>query len=158
MGEISYLSKEGMENLKIEIQELKTNGRKEMSQQINEAREKGDLAENAEYHAAKEAQGLMEMKIAKLEELLMNARLLDESKIDISKVSVFTTVKLHDTKFNKDITYKLVSEKEADIKTGKISVTSPIGKGLLGKSVGDTVKIIIPAGSIEFKILDISVV
>ena len=127
MGEISYLSKEGMENLKIEIQELKTNGRKEMSQQINEAREKGDLAENAEYHAAKEAQGLMEMK-------------------------------LHDTKFNKDITYKLVSEKEADIKTGKISVTSPIGKGLLGKSVGDTVKIIVPAGSIEFKILDISVV
>ena len=158
MGEISYLSKEGMEKLKIEIQELKTNGRKEMSQQINEAREKGDLAENAEYHAAKEAQGLMEMKIAKLEELLMNARLLDESKIDISKVSVFTTVKLHDTKFNKDITYKLVSEKEADIKTGKISVTSPIGKGLLGKSVGDTVKIIVPAGSIEFKILDISVV
>ena len=158
MGEISYLSKEGMENLKIEIQELKTNGRKEMSQQINEAREKGDLAENAEYHAAKDAQGLMEMKIAKLEELLMNARLLDESKIDISKVSVFTTVKLHDTKFNKDITYKLVSEKEADIKTGKISVTSPIGKGLLGKSVGDTVKIIVPAGSIEFKILDISVV
>ena len=143
-----------MENLKIEIQELKTNGRKEMSQQINEAREKGDLAENAEYHAAKEAQGLMEMKIAKLEELLMNARLLDESKIDISKVSVFTTVKLHDTKFNKDITYKLVSEKEADIKTGKISVTSPIGKGLLGKSVGDTVKIIVPAGSIEFKYFD----
>ena len=148
----------GLRSSQIEIQELKTNGRKEMSQQINEAREKGDLAENAEYHAAKEAQGLMEMKIAKLEELLMNARLLDESKIDISKVSVFTTVKLHDTKFNKDITYKLVSEKEADIKTGKISVTSPIGKGLLGKSVGDTVKIIVPAGSIEFKILDISVV
>jgi len=158
MGEISYLSKEGMENLKIEIQELKTIGRKEMSQQINEAREKGDLAENAEYHAAKEAQGLMEMKIAKLEELLMNARLLDESKIDISKVSVFTTVKLRDTKFNKDISYKLVSEKEADIKTGKISVTSPIGKGLLGKSVGDVVNIIVPAGTIEFKILDISVV
>ncbi len=158
MGEISYLSKEGMENLKIEIQELKTIGRKEMSQQINEAREKGDLAENAEYHAAKEAQGLMEMKIAKLEELLMNARLLDESKIDTSKVSVFTTVKLRDTKFNKDISYKLVSEKEADIKTGKISVTSPIGKGLLGKSVGDVVNIIVPAGTIEFKILDISVV
>lgn len=158
MGEISYLSKEGMENLKNEIQELKTNGRKEMSQQINEAREKGDLAENAEYHAAKEAQGLMEMKIAKLEELLMNARLLDESKIDVSKVSVFTTVKLHDIKFNKDISYKLVSEKEADIKTGKISVTSPIGKGLLGKSVGDVVNIIVPAGTIEFKILDISVV
>lgn len=157
MGEISYLSKEGMENLKIEIQELKTIGRKDMAKQINEAREKGDLAENAEYHAAKEAQGLMEMKIAKLEELLMNARLLDESKIDISKVSVFTTVKLHDIKFKRDISYKLVSEKEADIKTGKISVTSPIGKGLLGKSVGDVVNIIVPAGSIEFKILDISI-
>jgi transcription elongation factor GreA len=105
----------------------------------------------------KRAQGLMEMKIAKLEELLMNARLLDESKIDTSKVSVFTTVKLHDTKFKKDIKYTLVSEKEADIKTGKISVTSPIGKGLLGKKVGDTVNITVPAGVIEFKILEITV-
>ena len=129
MADIIYLSKEGMENLKVEIQELKTKGRAEMSRQIKEAREKGDLSENAEYDAAKEAQGLMEMKIAKLEELLMNARLLDESKIDTSKVSVFTTVKLHDTKFKKDIKYTLVSEKEADIKTGKISVTSPVGKG-----------------------------
>ena len=146
-----------MENLKVEIQELKTKGRAEMSRQIKEAREKGDLSENAEYDAAKEAQGLMEMKIAKLEELLMNARLLDESKIDTSKVSVFTTVKLHDTKFKKDIKYTLVSEKEADIKTGKISVTSPIGKGLLGKKVGDTVNITVPAGVIEFKILEITV-
>ena len=157
MADIIYLSKEGMENLKVEIQELKTKGRAEMSRQIKEAREKGDLSENAEYDAAKEAQGLMEMKIAKLEELLMNARLLDESKIDTSKVSVFTTVKLHDTKFKKDIKYTLVSEKEADIKTGKISVTSPIGKGLLGKKVGDTVYITVPAGVIEFKILEITV-
>ena len=157
MADIIYLSKEVMENLKVEIQELKTKGRAEMSRQIKEAREKGDLSENAEYDAAKEAQGLMEMKIAKLEELLMNARLLDESKIDTSKVSVFTTVKLHDTKFKKDIKYTLVSEKEADIKTGKISVTSPIGKGLLGKKVGDTVNITVPAGVIEFKILEITV-
>ena len=157
MADIIYFSKEGMENLKVEIQELKTKGRAEMSRQIKEAREKGDLSENAEYDAAKEAQGLMEMKIAKLEELLMNARLLDESKIDTSKVSVFTTVKLHDTKFKKDIKYTLVSEKEADIKTGKISVTSPIGKGLLGKKVGDTVNITVPAGVIEFKILEITV-
>ena len=157
MADIIYLSKEGMENLKVEIQELKTKGRAEMSRQIKEAREKGDLSENAEYDAAKEAQGLMEMKIAKLEELLMNARLLDESKIDTSKVSVFTTVKLHDTKFKKDIKYTLVSEKEADIKTGKISVTSPIGKGLLGKKVGDTVNITVPAGVIEFKIIEITV-
>ncbi len=157
MADIIYLSKEGMENLKVEIQELKTKGRAEMSRQIKEAREKGDLSENAEYDAAKEAQGLMEMKIAKLEELLMNARLLNESKLDTSKVSVFTTVKLHDTKFKKDIKYTLVSEKEADIKTGKISVTSPIGKGLLGKKVGDTVNITVPAGVIEFKILEITV-
>ena len=157
MADIIYLSKEGMENLKVEMQELKTKGRAEMSRQIKGAREEGEVSENAEYDAAKEAQGLMEMKIAKLEELLMNARLLDESKIDTSKVSVFTTVKLHDTKFKKDIKYTLVSEKEADIKTGKISVTSPIGKGLLGKKVGDTVNITVPAGVIEFKILEITV-
>lgn len=156
MAEVSYLSKEGMENLKAEIQELKTKGRAEMARQIKEAREKGDLSENAEYDAAKEAQGLLEMRIAKLEELLANARLLDESKIDTSKVSVFTKVKLHDVKFKREISYLLVSEKEADVKNGKISVTSPIGKGLLGKKVGDVVKITVPAGILEFKILEIS--
>ncbi len=156
MGEVSYLSKEGLENLKVEIQELKTKGRAEMARQIKEAREKGDLSENAEYDAAKEAQGLLELKIAKLEELLSNARLLDESKIDTSKVSVFTTVKLHDLKFKKDISYTLVSEKEADVKNGKISVTSPIGKGLLGKTPGETVKITVPAGVLEFRIIEIS--
>ena len=156
MAEVSYLSKEGMENLKAEIQELKTKGRAEMARQIKEAREKGDLSENAEYDAAKEAQGLLEMRISKLEELLANARILDESKIDTSKVSVFTTVKLQDIKFKREIRYTLVSEKEADVKSGKISVTSPIGKGLLGKKVGETVKITVPAGVIEFKILEIT--
>lgn len=157
MADISYLSKLGMENLKLEIQELKTKGRAEMARQIKEAREKGDLSENAEYDAAKEAQGLLEMKIAKLEELLMNARELDETKIDTSKVSVFTTVKIHDMKTKKEIAYKLVSEKEADVKNGRISVTSPIGKGLLGKVVGDIVQITVPAGIIEFKIISISI-
>ncbi len=157
MAEITYLSKEGLENLKAEIQYLKTKGRSEMARQIKEAREKGDLSENAEYDAAKDAQGMMEMKIAKLEELLSQARLLDESKIDTSKVSVFTTVKLHDLKIKKEISYTLVSEKEADFKNGKISVTSPIGKGLLGKTVGETVKITVPAGILEFKILEIKV-
>jgi transcription elongation factor GreA len=156
MAEVSYLSKEGMENLKAEIQELKTKGRADMARQIKEAREKGDLSENAEYDAAKEAQGLLEMRIAKLEELLVNARLLDESKIDTSKVSVFTKVRLHDVKFKREISYTLVSEKEADVKSGKISVTSPIGKGLLGKKVGEVVKITVPAGVLEFKILEIS--
>ena len=156
MAEVSYLSKEGMDNLKAEIQELKTKGRAEMARQIKEAREKGDLSENADYDAAKEAQGLLEMRIAKLEELLANARILDESKIDTSKVSVFTTVKLQDIKFKREIKYTLVSEKEADVKSGKISVTSPIGKGLLGKKVGEVVKITVPAGVLEFKILEIS--
>lgn len=157
MADVTYLSKEGLENLKAEIQELKTKGRAEMARQIKEAREKGDLSENAEYDAAKEAQGMLEMKIAKLEELLANARLLDESKIDTSKVSVFTTVKLHDMKFKRDISYTLVSEKEADVKSGKISVTSPIGKGLLGKTTGEVVKITVPAGVLEFKIIEISI-
>ena len=157
MSAVSYYTAEGLKKLREELDYLKNVMRPKASQDIADARDKGDLSENAEYDAAKEAQGLMEMKIAKLEELLMNARLLDESKIDTSKVSVFTTVKLHDTKFKKDIKYTLVSEKEADIKTGKISVTSPIGKGLLGKKVGDTVNITVPAGVIEFKILEITV-
>jgi len=156
MAEITYLSKEGLENLKAEIQELKTKGRAEMARQIKEAREKGDLSENAEYDAAKEAQGMMEMRIAKLEELLANARLLDESKIDTSKVTVFTRVRIHDMKSKREMAYILVSEKEADVKKGKISVTSPIGKGLLGKTVGEVVKITVPAGVLELKILEIS--
>ncbi len=157
MAEITYLTQEGLDNLKSEIQYLKTKGRAEMARIIKEAREKGDLSENAEYDAAKEEQGMLEMKIAKLKELLANARILDESKIDTSKVSVFTTVKLHDIQAKKDISYTLVSEKEADYKHGKISVTSPIGKGLLGKTVGETVKITVPAGILEFKVLQINI-
>ena len=157
MADITYLTKEGLENLKAEIQELKTKGRAEMARAIKEAREKGDLSENAEYDAAKEAQGMLEMKIAKLEEILANVRVLDETKIDTSKVAVFTKVRLQDMKLKKEITYTLVSEKEADFKTGKISVTSPIGKGLLGKTVGEVATINVPAGVLEFKILEISI-
>ena len=153
---MNYVTKEGLEKMKTELEQLESIERPKITQQIAEARDKGDLSENAEYDAAKEAQGLLEMRIAKLEELLANARILDESKIDTSKVSVFTTVKLQDIKFKREIKYTLVSEKEADVKSGKISVTSPIGKGLLGKKVGEVVKITVPAGVLEFKILEIS--
>lgn len=157
MADITYLTQEGYDNLVAEIQYLKSKGRKEVTKQIKEAREKGDLSENAEYDAAKEAQGLMELKIAKLDELLGNARIMDESKIDTSKVAVLTKVKVLHTKMNKEIQYKLVAEKEADFKANKISVTSPIGKGLLGHVIGDVVTITIPAGELELKILDITI-
>ncbi len=150
------MSEEGLENLKKEIQELKTKGRAEMANAIKEAREKGDLSENAEYDAAKEAQGLLEMKISKLEEILANARIMDPDKIDTSKVSVLTTVKVFNAKMNKEVRYTLVAEKEADLKQNKISVTSPIGKGLLGKKVGETALIQVPAGSLELKVLEIT--
>ena len=156
MSKISYYTVEGLKKLKDELDFLEHVERPRVSNDIAEARDKGDLSENAEYDAAKEAQGLMEMKIAKLEELLMNARELDPSKVDTSKVSVFTTVKLHDIKFKRDISYKLVSEKEADVKSGKISVTSPIGKGLLGKSVGEIAEIIVPNGVLKFDVLEIT--
>ncbi len=157
MADFTYLTKEGLENLKKELHEFKTKGRAEMARAIKEAREKGDLSENAEYDAAKEAQGMMEMKIAKLEELLSTSRVMDESKIDTSKVAVLTKVKVLNIKMKQEIEYKLVAEKEADFKSNKISVTSPIGKGLLGKIVGDIVKITVPAGELEFKILNIKV-
>jgi transcription elongation factor GreA len=156
MSGINYMSEEGLENLKKEIQELKTKGRAEMANAIKEAREKGDLSENAEYDAAKEAQGLLEMKISKLEEILANARIMDPDKIDTSKVSVLTTVKVFNAKMNKEVRYTLVAEKEADLKQNKISVTSPIGKGLLGKKVGETALIQVPAGSLELKVLEIT--
>jgi transcription elongation factor GreA len=157
MAEVTYLTKEGLEKLKAELQDLRTRGRADMARQIKEAREKGDLSENAEYDAAKEAQGLMEMKIAKLEELLAGAREMDESKVDTSKVAILTKVKVYHGGFKKEIEYKLVAEKEADFKANKISVTSPIGKGMLGKTVGETVKITVPAGVLELKILEISI-
>ena len=156
MADIIYLSKEGMENLKVEIQELKTKGRAEMSRQIKEAREKGDLSENAEYDAAKEAQGMLEMRIAKLEEIHSNARLIDETHLDVSKVLVLSNVKIKNKSNNMELKYTLVAESEADLKSGKISVTSPIGKGLLGKSVGDIAEITVPNGKLQFEILEIS--
>ncbi|MBP7477545.1 MAG: transcription elongation factor GreA [Chitinophagales bacterium] len=151
-----YLTKEGYENLKNEVHHLKTVERKAAAAAIAEAREKGDLSENAEYDAAKEAQGILEKKIAELAEMFMNAKIIDESEIDISKVSILTTVKVMNLKVKKEYTYTLVSEKEADLKAGKISVTSPIGKGLLGKKLGEKAKVMTPGGEIEFDILSIS--
>jgi len=156
MADVAYYTKEGLENLKEELQYLKTKGRTMISAAIAEARDKGDLSENAEYDAAKEAQGLHEAKISKLGEMLANARLLDESKLDTSKVLALSVVKIKNVKNGATMSYQLVSENEADIKTGKISVASPIAKGLLGKKVGECIEIMVPAGKMEFEILEIS--
>ena len=156
MADVAYFTKEGLEKLKQELQELKTTGRTKISNAIAEARDKGDLSENAEYDAAKEAQGLHEAKIAQMQETLANARLLDESKLDASKVLALSIVKIKNVKSGATMTYQLVAETEADMKTGKISVASPIAKGLLGKKVGDKTEIQVPAGKMEFEILEIS--
>jgi transcription elongation factor GreA len=156
MSKINYYTEEGLTRLKAELNELKTKGRTFIAHQIAEARDKGDLSENAEYDAAKDAQGLHELKISKLEEVVANARLLDESSIDTSQVSVLSNVKIKNKKTGMVVTYTLVSEEEADLKMGRISVGSPIGKGLLGKKVGDSAEITIPAGKIEFEVLEIS--
>jgi len=156
MADVTYYTKEGLEKLKEELQYLKTQGRSAIAKAIAEARDKGDLSENAEYDAAKEAQGLHEAKISKLGEILSSARLLDESKLDTSKVLALSIVKIKNVKNGATMSYQLVSESEADMKAGKISVASPIAKGLLGKSVGDTTEIQVPAGKMEFEILEIS--
>jgi len=156
MAKISYYTKEGLDKLKKELLDLKTKGRQYISAQIAEARDKGDLSENAEYDAAKDAQGLLEMKISKLEEVLGNARVLDDSNIDASKVAILSIVTIKNLKLNKVFTYTLVSEEEADLKAGRISIKSPIGKGLLGKKVGETAQIEVPAGVLEFEILELS--
>ena len=156
MAKISYYTEEGLNKLRNELNEMKTKGRTEIARQIAEARDKGDLSENAEYDAAKDAQGMHEMKIAKLEEIMSNARVIDESTMDTSQVSVLSKVKIKNRKNGMEVTYTLVSEEEADLKTGKISVGSPIGKGLLGKKVGETTEIKVPAGMMEFEVLDIS--
>jgi transcription elongation factor GreA len=156
MAEVSYFTKDGLEKLKEELQYLKTTGRANISRAIAEARDKGDLSENAEYDAAKEAQGLHEAKIAQLQETVANARLLDESKLDTSKVLALSIVKIKNLKNNMTMSYQLVAESEADMKAGKISVSSPIAKGLLGKKVGEKTEITVPAGKIEFEILEIS--
>lgn len=156
MAEVSYFTRDGLEKLKEELQRLKTTGRADISKQIAEARDKGDLSENAEYDAAKEAQGLHEAKIAQMQETLANARLLDESKIDTSKVLALSIVKIKNLKNGATMSYQLVAESEADMKAGKISVASPIAKGLLGKRVGEKIEITVPAGKIEFEILEVS--
>lgn len=153
----TYLTQAGYDKLKAELEELKSTGRSEVAKAIAEAREKGDLSENAEYDAAKDAQGMLEMKINELEKTLMNAKILDESQIDTSQVVLLTKVKIKNLKIKKVFEYKIVSESEADLKAGKISVSSPIGEGLLGKKVGDIAKIITPAGELDFEILDISI-
>ncbi|WMJ74520.1 transcription elongation factor GreA [Cytophagaceae bacterium ABcell3] len=156
MSKVSYYTEEGLQKLKEELNHLKTKGRADMAKQIAEARDKGDLSENAEYDAAKDAQGLLELKISKLEEIVSNARILDESNIDTSKVSILSTVKIKNKKNGQEMTYTLVSEEESDIKKNKISVKSPIGKGLLGLKVGEAAAINVPAGKLEFEILEIS--
>lgn len=156
MAEVVYYTKEGLEKLKQELHFLKTEGRSQIAKAIAEARDKGDLSENAEYDAAKEAQGHHETKIAKLENTLAHARLIDESKLDSSKVLALSIVKIKNVKNGAEMTYQLVSESEADLKSGRISVKSPIAKGLLGKSVGDKVEITVPAGKVEFEVIEIS--
>ena len=152
---ISYYTKEGLDKLTNELNTLKTKGRADIAKQIAEARDKGDLSENAEYDAAKDAQGHLEAKIAKLEDLMGNARLIDETKIDTSAVSILSKVTIKNKKNGASVTYTLVSEEEADLKAGKISTQSPIGKGLLGKKKGDVAKVKTPAGEMEFEIVNI---
>ncbi|TVR79573.1 MAG: transcription elongation factor GreA [Chitinophagaceae bacterium] len=157
MSDIVYLTEEGLNKLKAEINQLKFVERPKVAKQISEAREKGDLSENAEYDAAKEAQSHLELKISKLEDVLMKARVLNPADIDTSKVSIFTEVEIKNVKLNKVMKYRLVSENEANLKEAKISVTSPVGKGLLGKKVGDIAEIHTPGGIVQFEILSITI-
>lgn len=156
MSQITYYTEQGLKKLKDELHELRTVQRPAVSAQIAEARDKGDLSENAEYDAAKEAQGLLEMRIARLEEVISNARLIDESQLDTGKVLILSTVKLKNLALNKEMSYTLVAESEANLKEGKISVDSPIGKGLLGRAVGDTAEINVPSGVLKLEVLEIT--
>jgi transcription elongation factor GreA len=156
MGNVSYYTKEGLKRLKDELNNLKDIERPKASNAIAEARDKGDLSENAEYDAAKEAQGMLEMKISKLEDVLANARLIDESQLDVSKVLVLSKVKIKNLSNKMEMNYTLVAESEADLKSGKISVNSPIGKGLLGKKIGEIAEVNVPNGTLKFEILSIN--
>ena len=156
MSQINYYTAEGLQKLKDELNHLRTVERPSISEQIGEARDKGDLSENAEYDAAKEAQGILEMKISKMEAIVANARLIDETHMDNSKVFILSKVKIRNMSNAMDIEYTLVAENEADIKVRKISIDSPIGKGLLGKKVGDFVDIQTPGGLLQFEIIDIT--
>jgi transcription elongation factor GreA len=156
MNKVAFYSQEGLDKLREELAYLTSVERKKISEQIAEARDKGDLSENAEYDAAKDAQGLLELKISKLQTLIANARVIDESKIDGSKVLLFTKVTILNLKTNSSMSYTLVPETEADLKAGKLSVTSPIAKSLLGKKIGEVVQVQAPAGVIDFEITDIT--
>ncbi len=156
MSQITYYTEEGLKKLKDELHEMKTVLRPQISDQIAEARDKGDLSENAEYDAAKEAQGLLEMKISKLEAIISNARIIDESTIDTSKVFILSRVKIRNVSNNSEMEYTIVAENEADLKAKKISIDSPIGKGLLGKKIGEVADVTTPNGVIKFEVIDIS--
>jgi transcription elongation factor GreA len=156
MANFQYYTAEALDKLKAELHQLKIQGRSDMAKQIAEARDKGDLSENAEYDAAKDAQGLLELKISKLENVVSNARVLDESTIDLTKVSIYSIVEIRNTKNNSAVKYTIVSEEEADLRAGKISVSSPFGKGLLGKKVGELAQIQAPAGHLEFEVISLS--
>lgn len=155
---VSYLTPEGYEKLRSELEHLKTKGREEVAKAIAEAREKGDLSENAEYDAAKDAQGYLEMKINEKEKVLANSRIIDKSQLDASSVTILSTVKIKNKRNNKEVTYTLVAESEANLKEKKISVTSPIGKGLLGKKVGEIAPVSTPAGNIDFEVISIEII
>ena len=155
MTQVKYYTREGLERMKAEMEHLVSIERPGISQQIAEARDKGDLSENAEYDAAKNAQGMLELRISKLQEIIRNARLIDESKLDGTKVLILSTVKIKNLNNNSFLTYSLVPENEANLKAGKISVNSPIAQGLLGKSVGDKVEIKVPSGVIPFEVIEI---
>ncbi len=156
MAAYNYMTQEGYDKLRSELDQLKTEERQKIAQEIAEAREKGDLSENAEYHAAKEAQGLLEMRINEMEKSLANVKIIDESELDTSVVTILNKVTIKNLKNGKSVSYKLVSKNEADLKAKKLSVDSPIGKGLLGKKQGDIAKIQTPAGVIDFEIMEIS--
>ncbi|RLD44378.1 MAG: transcription elongation factor GreA [Bacteroidetes bacterium] len=156
MSEIKYFTEEGLQRLRNELEQLRTVERPHISHQIAEARDKGDLSENAEYDAAKEAQGLLELKISKIQDKLQNARIIDESKMDSSKALLLSTVTIKNLKNGMQMKYTLVPEDDSDLKKGKISIESPIAKGLLGSEVGDKVEIVVPAGTIPFEIIEIS--
>lgn len=157
MSKVQYLTQEGYDKLEAELKDLKGRGRKEIAEEIAEARAKGDLSENAEYDAAKEAQGHLEDRITKLEDALANARVLDKSELDLSKVRVLTTVTILNKNMGKEMKYTLVSPNEADFAAGKISVESPIGKALMGREVGETVEVDVPAGKLELEVKNIEI-
>lgn len=157
MSKVTYLTKEGLQKLREELEHLKTVERPAISRMIAEARDKGDLSENAEYDAAKEAQGMLELRISKLEDLIANARIIDESKIDTTQVQILNKVRLKNLKTNTVVEYTLVAESEANLKESKLSISTPIGKALIGKKVGDVVDVQVPSGLMKFEILEISI-